>query len=43
MRYEPRKTGMGLFIRSLTASELPKYLEHFLRLDPTDRRREEVS
>jgi GNAT superfamily N-acetyltransferase len=38
MRYEPRKAGMGLFIRSLTASELPKYLEHFLRLDPTDRR-----
>ena len=38
MRYELRKAGMGLFIRSLTASELAKYLEHLLRLDPTDRR-----
>ena len=38
MRYELRKAGGGLFIRSLTASELPKYLEHLLRLDPTDRR-----
>ena len=38
MRYEPRKAGRGLFIRSLTTSELPKYLEHLLRLDSTDRR-----
>ena len=38
MRYELRKTGRGLFIRSLTTSELPKYLEHLLRLDSTDRR-----
>ena len=38
MRYELRKAGRGLFIRSLTTSELPKYLEHLLRLDSTDRR-----
>jgi GNAT superfamily N-acetyltransferase len=38
MRHELRKAGRGLCIRSLTASELPKYLEHLLRLDPTDRR-----
>ena len=38
MRYELRKAGRGLFIRSLTTSELPKYLEHLLRLDFTDRR-----
>jgi GNAT superfamily N-acetyltransferase len=38
MRYELRKAGRGLFIRSLTTNELPKYLEHLLRLDPTDRR-----
>ena len=37
MHCELRKSGMGLFIRSLTVSELPKYLEHLLRLDPTDR------
>ena len=29
---------MGLFIRPLTPSELPNYLEHLLRLDPADRR-----
>jgi RimJ/RimL family protein N-acetyltransferase len=38
MRYELRKAGRGLFIRSLTTSELPKYLEHLIRLDSTDRR-----
>ena len=38
MRYELRKAGRGLLIRSLTTSELPKYLEHLLRLDSTDRR-----
>jgi GNAT superfamily N-acetyltransferase len=38
MRYEPRKASVGLVIRPLTASELPKYLEHLLRLDPADRR-----
>jgi GNAT superfamily N-acetyltransferase len=38
MRYELRKAGRGLFIRSLTTSELPKYLEHLLRLNSTDRR-----
>ena len=38
MRYEPRKAGRDLFIQSLTTSELPKYLEHLLRLDSTDRR-----
>ena len=38
MRYELRKAGRGPFIRSLTTSELPKYLEHLLRLDSTDRR-----
>ena len=38
MRYEPRKAGRNLFMRPLTTSELPKYLEHLLRLDPTDRR-----
>jgi hypothetical protein len=38
MRYElPRRAGV-FFIRSLTNSELPKYLEHLLRLDSTDRR-----
>ena len=37
MRHKPRKR-MCLFIRQLTPSELPNYLEHLLRLDSADRR-----
>ena len=37
MHYEQRKRT-DLFIRPLTPSELPNYLEHLLRLDPADRR-----
>src|SRR5512132_605652 len=38
MRDKRRKASRGLCIRSLTVGELPKYLEHLLRLDATDRR-----
>ena len=38
MGYEQRKARVRLFMRPLTTSELPKYLQHLLRLDPTDRR-----
>jgi GNAT superfamily N-acetyltransferase len=37
MRYQPRKRT-SLFMRPLTSSELPNYLDHLLRLDSADRR-----
>jgi GNAT superfamily N-acetyltransferase len=37
MRYQPRKRT-SLFVRALTPSELPNYVEHLLRLDSADRR-----
>jgi hypothetical protein len=37
MRYQPRERT-SFFVRALTPSEMPNYLDHLLRLDSADRR-----